>query len=171
MTMTPEQENFESLRRLLVLKRYEQPPPGYFNRFSQQVIERLESGERLTEATLFERLGWEASWLQRFWAAFETKPILAGVLGVAVCGLLVGGIVYSEQVEPTVTTFATGAPQAASAELAQRPASPLFRQTSALGLGNTGPVITVEESSSSSLVDEIQAAHTTPVNFNVRVGN
>lgn len=169
--MKPEQENFEQLRRLLVLKRYEQPPSGYFARFSQQVIERLESGERLTEVTLFERLGWEASWLQRFWTAFETKPVLAGALGVAVCGLLVGGIVYSEQVEPSVTTFATGTPQGAPAEFARQSPSPLFRQASGLGLGSTGAVIMVQQPSDSTVLDDIQAAHAMPANYNLGLGN
>src|SRR5215467_7319885 len=96
--MNPEQENFAELRRLLVIKRYEQPPPRFFNDFSRQVIARIRAGER-AEESIVERLGWEAPWLRRIWSAFENKPLLAGAFGVAVCSLLVSGIIYSERVE------------------------------------------------------------------------
>jgi hypothetical protein len=95
MSMNQDSQDFEQLRRLLALKRYEQPPPGYFNDFSRQVIARIEAGDRAQEGVL-DRLFWEAPWLQRLWAAIETKPVLAGAFGVAVCALLVGGVLYSE---------------------------------------------------------------------------
>src|SRR5690349_16496246 len=93
--MKPEPENFEQLRRLLVLKRYEQPPPGYFNSFSRQVVARIEAGERGDDAFSLGRWLWEGAWLQRMWAALETKPALAGAFGVMVCGLLVSAVIYS----------------------------------------------------------------------------
>ena len=99
MSMSQDTENFEQLRRLLALKRHEQPPPGYFNDFSSQVIARIKPGERGEEGAIFERLFWEAPWLQRIWAALEAKPILAGVFGVAVCGLLITGVVYSDRTD------------------------------------------------------------------------
>jgi len=104
MSMMPDQENFDQLRRLLVLKRYEQPPPGFFNDFSAQVIARIRAGERFDEDSFFDRLRLHAPWLQQIWAALETKPILAGAFGVAVCGLLISGIVYTERVDTTPIT-------------------------------------------------------------------
>ena len=167
MSMRPEQENFDSLRRLLTLKRYEQPPPGYFNRFSSQVIERIRSGEQLVEATWFERLGWEAPWLQRVWSIFDAKPILAGALGVAVCGLLVSGIVYSEQVEPPQASFATTTAVPLATQLENQPPSSLFRaQGPSTGLSGTGLVVPANDQNS-PLLGELQRAHTQPASFTV----
>jgi hypothetical protein len=94
--MSQESENFEPLRRLLALKRHEQPPPGYFNDFSRQVILRIKAGERGEQANLIERLLAEAPWIQRLWQALEARPILAGACGVAVCGLMLTGVLYSD---------------------------------------------------------------------------
>lgn len=96
--MNPESENFDSLRRLLALKRHEQPPPGYFNRFSTDVIARIEAGEARGPA--WANLIDAAPWLQNFWRALEGKPVFVGLFGAAVCGLLVTGILRSEQPEP-----------------------------------------------------------------------
>jgi hypothetical protein len=94
--MSQDSQDFTSLRRLLALKRHEQPPPGYFNKFSSQVMARIKAGEGAHD-NLFQQLFWEAPWLHRLWAALETKPIMAGAFGAAVCALLVGGVVYSER--------------------------------------------------------------------------
>ena len=90
--MKPEQDDFSDLRRLLTLKRYEQPPPGFFRDFSQQVIIRIRAGERIEHFSIWEALSWEAPWLQRIWSAVETRPIFAGGVGVAICGLLMAGM-------------------------------------------------------------------------------
>lgn len=97
--MRQDADNFKQLRRLLALKRHEQPPPGYFHDFSQQVILRIQAGESGEQAAFVERLLWEAPWLKRIWEALEAKPILAGVFGVALCGLLITGIVYSDRAD------------------------------------------------------------------------
>ena len=95
--MTPEQEN--QLRRLLKLKRYEQPMPGYFDNFSRQVLARLEAGERDQSESLAERLFRSTAWLQSLSRAFESRPALAGAFGALVCAALISGIVFSEQLE------------------------------------------------------------------------
>jgi hypothetical protein len=97
MSMSEDTENFDRLRQLLALKRHEQPPPGYFNNFSHQVILRIQAGERGEAVAIFDGFFWEAAWLQRIWAALETKPILAGAFGVALCGLLITGAVISDK--------------------------------------------------------------------------
>jgi hypothetical protein len=86
--MNPEQEDFRALRQLLVLKRYEQPPPGYFNNFSAKIIARIESGEMAAAEN--------PSWAVRLWQFFENKPLFAGAFGMFVCGLVVSGVAYSD---------------------------------------------------------------------------
>jgi hypothetical protein len=95
--MNHDQTEFEQLRRLLALKRYEQPPPGYFNSFSGQVITQIRAGEGREAVSLSERLSLEAPWLQRIWAALESNPVLAGGVAVIACGLLIAGIVLTER--------------------------------------------------------------------------
>lgn len=97
--MNPEQENFDALRRLLKLKRYEQPPPRYFNDFSSQVIIRIRTGGPENAGSILERLFTEGPWVRSLFSAFETKPAVAWGFGVAVCAMVVSGIVYSETAE------------------------------------------------------------------------
>lgn len=99
MNMSPEQEEFKDLRRLLALKRHEKPPPGYFHHFSDQVIAGISSGERGESPSFLERIFSETVWLQRFWASLERKPALAGAFGTAVCLILVLGIIYSGRLD------------------------------------------------------------------------
>lgn len=100
MNMKPEQENFDALRRLLALKRHEQPPPGYFDRFSCDVIARLKAGAAEEQEPFFERLFREAPWVGRLFGAFETKPAFAVAFGASVCAVVIAGMIYSESAEP-----------------------------------------------------------------------
>lgn len=97
--MSPEQNDFQDLRRLLALKRHEQPPPGYFNGFSRQVIIRIRADQRLEKDSFAARLLRDNPWMQRVWAGLQAKPSVAGAFGVVVCGLLVSVVLYSEHAE------------------------------------------------------------------------
>ena len=162
--MKSEQENFTNLRRLLALKRHEQPPPGYFNSFSRQVMDRIVSGQHLEEDSLAERMLWEAPWLQRLLSAFQTKPLLAGAFGVAVCALLVSGVVFSEKPD---TSALAGAPQMPDTTLAR--ANPqdqpsIFSGASTAEVSDKGWVPATE--GSRSLFSEFQKRPIQPVSFN-----
>jgi hypothetical protein len=94
------QPDFDNLRRLLALKRYEQPPPGFFSHFSDRVIARIEAEEMTTPAP-----GW-----RRWLAALDFRPSLAGAYGLLVVGLIVAGVGLSRSLEPVpaMPTFASG---------------------------------------------------------------
>jgi len=94
MSMSSDSENFEQLRRLMALKRHEQPPPGYFHHFSRGVIVRIKAGEMGDQVTA-SWWSWDGSWLQRAWASIETRPALAGAFGVAFCGFFAAGALFS----------------------------------------------------------------------------
>ncbi|MEI6195144.1 MAG: hypothetical protein WCS42_12525 [Verrucomicrobiota bacterium] len=95
--MNENENNFESLRRLLAQKRHETPPPGYFNSFSGQIIARIRAGEARAPRTAAERFFSEAPWLLKLLRAFELKPAFAGAFASALSLLLVIGIVYAER--------------------------------------------------------------------------
>lgn len=89
-------EDFEKLRKLLALKRHEQPPPGYFNQFSARLAVRL---EKEGKASLWERLGLTFPWLRAFSQLLERNPIGAGIFGVGVCGLVLSGVALSNYLD------------------------------------------------------------------------
>ncbi|HWX23286.1 MAG TPA: hypothetical protein VN578_25565 [Candidatus Binatia bacterium] len=145
--MHHEQENFQQLRRLLALKRHEQPPPGFFNDFSSQVIARIQAEERLAEATVLERLLAEAPWLQRIWGLLESKPVLVGAAGATFCGLMLAVILASEHVDTTpiplvpVTVAQNPAQQAAVPVVDDTAApAPLFNRPATIDLSNPSVV-------------------------------
>jgi hypothetical protein len=90
--MSLPENDFDTLRKLLACKRHEQPPPGYFNDFSDRVIARLNT-EDLTEYS---------SWWQWLVAKFDAKPFLVCVYGLTVSSLLLAGFHLSEVFETEV---------------------------------------------------------------------
>ena len=140
--MSAERESFKSLRRLLTLKRYEQPPPRYFNDFPSQVIRRIQAGE--TGATsLWERIIGDTSWVQRIWEVLEAKPALVGAFGMAVCGLLVAGVVFSGESD-TMPTAVLPATQNVNSGFASMPAAATtiaFRQPGEQLVSSTNPLV------------------------------
>jgi hypothetical protein len=76
-------ESFDSLQRLLALKRHETPPPGYFQHLPGKIAWRIERGEN--------PLGfWE-----RFSSSFTMRPAFAYAFAVAAFGAFSASIFYS----------------------------------------------------------------------------
>ena len=97
MNENENENNFESLCRLLVLKRHETPPPGYFNYFSSQVLQRIRAGDTGKSANWLEDLFGQAPWLEKLLQAFDVKPVFASAFAGALCLLLFLGIIYAER--------------------------------------------------------------------------
>lgn len=75
-------DEFTELRRLLALKRAEQPPPGYFNTFAGKVIARIEA----------EGLARRQPWWSRWFRPTAWSPGMAGANSAVLAGLaLIGG--------------------------------------------------------------------------------
>ncbi|HEY3856621.1 MAG TPA: hypothetical protein VGO67_19730 [Verrucomicrobiae bacterium] len=128
--MKSDSENFETLRKLMALKRHEVPPPGYFNRLPRSIISRIERGEG------------KLTFLERISAEFTIRPGFAYAFAIAACGALTTSL-YSVKTQSVATgeqpavasgwrTGSTG--QAFANEY--NPAEPLHV---ANWLGNTNP--------------------------------
>ena len=102
------EEQFKQLKKLLALKRHEQPPPGYFDRLPRQIISAIEAVQARPE-----------HWLLRIWSTFQRNPAFAGAFGVAMCALVIGGIFFANQ-----TSGSKGRNAAASNANANIAASP-----------------------------------------------
>jgi len=117
--MHSDREDFESLRRLLALKKYEQPPPGYFNHFSEQVIARIQAEGATQQTGILRRFANPFRWLQQVWDSMENRPALAGAFGFAVCGVLASGLYFS----PATPLISSAAGADNSLNFASMPAS------------------------------------------------
>ena len=94
--MNENENQFRSLRRLLVLKRHEIPPPGYFDHFSGSVMQGIREGRCREEDTLVGRLLTQAQWLEGVFRVFEAKPVFASGFVGAFCLLLFFGVIHAE---------------------------------------------------------------------------
>ena len=94
--MNPDPGTFEELRRLLVLKRHEQPPPGYFDRFPREVIARIKESESAANLAIVQP---PVPWLQWLWKALEAKAVFPTAFGAAVCSVLIFGLMRSSVVQ------------------------------------------------------------------------
>ncbi len=118
-------EEFDSIQKLLALKRHEQPPPGYFNYFSDKVISRIEVEE------LEQHSGWWAWLISRF----DAKPILACAYGFTISGLLLSGFRLAQIFEQE----AAAAPSPAGPWLATTPDPSTLGSTEFLRGNNVQP--------------------------------
>jgi hypothetical protein len=138
--MNPDQENFESLQKLLSLKRHEQPPPGYFRSFSNNVMARINASEGDAEGL----------WLLRLWRGLLARPLLSGAVGAGAFGLLVFGVVFSQSNTPggSASFMLQGAPFAATAPGLDKPSGEVFfnhfARSSPEEINSTNPVTTAK---------------------------
>jgi hypothetical protein len=161
--MSPDSENFEQLRRLMAIKRHEQPPPGYFDGFSAEVISGIRNGR--TGAKDLSEIFEPAPWVVRFLRLLESKPVFAGAFGFSICALLISGIVYSEQmqVQPAPIAAFTAAPAPAGISLVSA--------TSADGLSSgrmpdsLASCTNATTRETGNLFEHIRDVKATPVNF------
>jgi hypothetical protein len=75
------------VEKIIALKRYERPPPGYFHLLPGRIIHRIEQGEG--------RAGFWETWS----LVFRVRPALAYALGLTVCGALTAGLFFSPAME------------------------------------------------------------------------
>jgi hypothetical protein len=107
MNSEEQNQDFEKLQHLLKLKRYEQPPPRYFNDFSSRVIAHIRTDSSVSRLETAENLISRTPWLRRLWRKLENQPALTGAFATVVCGLMVAGVFLMEETTPQNFNFTT----------------------------------------------------------------
>lgn len=97
--MKNDEKPFDEVQKALALKRHEQPPAPFFNRFSDEVLDRLHAPQPPEPL----------NWCQRLGLGEDPKPVLLCLLGLAVCGALVIGLITALNVEKPPETLSTQA--------------------------------------------------------------
>src|SRR6266852_9884004 len=101
--MNPEPQDPSRLQKLLALKRHEQPPPRFFNDFSDRVISRLHSPGAIEPAYWWQRLGLE----------LDVRLAVIFAFGLLVCGLFLFGVtsaMQGEEIGPVARATPRNAP-------------------------------------------------------------
>lgn len=89
--MKPEAENFETLKKLLALKRHEQPAPGYFDSLPAEISARISDldSERADNKIRGVQV---AAWVHMTWNMLSARPILAGAFSVCLTSLVLWNV-------------------------------------------------------------------------------
>jgi hypothetical protein len=147
--MSENENNFEALRRLLALKRYETPPPGYFNSFSSHVLKQIRDGRSVESTGSLGNLFGQAPWLGKLLQVFNAKPVFASGFAGALCLLLFFGIVYAERPDLASQPLLEAATTTASfSALSPTALSPSSEQMGIVS--STNPVLSLQAFASAS---------------------
>jgi hypothetical protein len=103
--MHPAPDDFDMLRKLLALKRHEQPPPGFYDHLARQVMAQISAKE----------IALPIPWWQQLLGGLDLKPALTGAFGLAVIGmyffgLSLAGYVDQPAARPSVAMIETWHP-------------------------------------------------------------
>ena len=90
--MKSDSSDFEALRKLMALKRHEQPPPGYFDRLPDKIMDRIERGE-----------GQPGFW-SKILSAFAFRPAVAYGFSLAAFSALTLSVIYNVRTQPEAST-------------------------------------------------------------------
>jgi hypothetical protein len=99
-------EEFDALRKLLALKRHEQPPPGYFDQLPRAILARIEAGALEAESGFWEKL----------LNGITLRPAVAySAVGIVCAGLVVGfGLVVNDDTSATMVHNPFAPPEASA---------------------------------------------------------
>ena len=145
MTMNENENNFEPLRRLLAIKKHEVPPPGYFDKFSGQVIARIRAGDAKKPELMFS----DVQWLLKLLQMFEAKPAFAVAFASSLCVLLLFGTIFAERPESAPQPLLQMTAQADTPFVASVSPSDLMASANQTGIiASTNPVLDLQPATS-----------------------
>ena len=138
--MNDSSEDFDALRKLLTLKRHEQPPPGFFDKMPQNILPRLQE-QSAPQAFPFWR-----DWFSNF----GFKPAVAYGVLMGVCAVILVGVGYAFRME-TQPVGALGPDEswrlsASIPDFSEKPVIPSGFTLQAADLSSTNPVFERGES-------------------------
>ena len=152
--MNSEPSDFEALRKLMALKRHEQPPPGYFSRLPDKIASRLEHE------------GGQPEFWEKILAGFAFRPAFAYSFALAAFGALTFSVISTVRTQPQESAqtppgygWRNGAPDEALASQANS-LEPLHL---ANWMGNTNP--SAADPALPSLFGSSAPNHTFPVSY------
>jgi len=87
--MSSSPDDFRDLRRLLALKRHEEPPPGYFKYLPDKILVKIERDD----------LSEHSTWWEWMVEKFDARPVLAGAYAFAISGLMLLGFKLSQDLQ------------------------------------------------------------------------
>ena len=167
MNSENQSQDFEKLQHLLKLKRYEQPPPRYFNDFSARVISHIRADTSTARFETADNLISRTPWLRRLWRKLENQPALSGVLATAVCGLMVAGVFLMEETQPQSITLNPPGEQSGGNNL---PAAPTMLGSSLAALPFHGGTNTATIPTGPNLFNQLPSLQTVPVTHKPLLG-
>ncbi len=142
--MSENENNFESVRRLLALKRHETPPPGYFNNFSRSVAQRIRESQKAQAGTFLGALVAQTPWLEKLLQAIYAKPVFASGFAGALCVLLFMAVINGERPDLTMQAQLPGY-VANTASLAALSPAALTQPMNQPGIvSSTNPVLSLQ---------------------------